>query len=259
MTLSSKSSANIRSVSHSTLVFPPRSESLQAFLHYGLAQDDLTSADDNVMQDTDANTSALHSGAPVAMNNSKGKQPTVLRLRSPLQAVEDRLLDATETEMELQAQKHSKVKEEESPEEEDFSMHGAPVELSKAKGKQPASEGTSAADKKCHCDNVEAELEKILADINKREAERLAIDKEVAVMKEAHEKFKKEFNAKYRPDQVSEDNDDNNDDDLPSLRSSIDLDEEPTLHVATAMPIYRITPGMVKLINIPPRKKKSTT
>jgi hypothetical protein len=45
------------------------------------------------------------------------------------------------------------------------------------------------------------------------------------------------------------------DDDLPSLRSSIDLSEEPTVHVATAMTITRVTPGMVKLVNIPPRRE----
>jgi hypothetical protein len=44
------------------------------------------------------------------------------------------------------------------------------------------------------------------------------------------------------------------DDDLPSLRSSIDLSEEPTIHVATAMTITRVTPGMVKLVNIPPHR-----
>lgn len=41
------------------------------------------------------------------------------------------------------------------------------------------------------------------------------------------------------------------------IGSDIDLDEEPTLHVAQPMTFTRITPGMVKLVDIPPRKSKN--
>ncbi|KAF2793970.1 hypothetical protein K505DRAFT_361535 [Melanomma pulvis-pyrius CBS 109.77] len=40
------------------------------------------------------------------------------------------------------------------------------------------------------------------------------------------------------------------------IGSDIDLDEEPTLHIAQPMTFTRITPGMVKLVDIPPRKSK---
>jgi hypothetical protein len=274
------------SISHGTLVIPPRSESLQAFPRYELAQDDWVSTDDNFEQNTYAKSVLFPSGVPSDMKNSKEKQPAVLRLRSPLQAVEDRFLDATEMELGLKAQKHSKVKEEEEEElseEEGSPVHDKPVELSKGKGKQPAPEGPSATCEDCHGSSIEARLEKMVAELDLEEAERLAMDKKVAAMKEAHEKFKKEFYAKYGPGQANNNTADSNsnddaideakvdhhhddeeddghedDDDLPSLRSSIDLSEEPTVHIAVAMPIYRIPAGMVKLVDIPPRKKKST-
>tara|TARA_R110002003_G_scaffold121_26_gene10886 strand:- start:10603 stop:10833 length:231 start_codon:yes stop_codon:yes gene_type:complete len=56
-------------------------------------------------------------------------------------------------------------------------------------------------------------------------------------------------------EEEEDDEESEDDDDLPSLRSSIDLSEEPTVHVATAMTITRVTPGMVKLVNIPPRRE----
>jgi hypothetical protein len=112
------------------------------------------------------------------------------------------------------------------------------------------------------------ECEDALAKMNQMEADRLAMDKEVAKMKEEHEEFKKTFSAykkslddshkEPQPDPKhtidAEDSDDS--EGLVSLRSSIDLDEEPTVHVARAITFTRITPGMVKLVDIPPRKNK---
>jgi hypothetical protein len=121
------------------------------------------------------------------------------------------------------------------------------------------------------------ECEENLAKLDIMEAERLARDKEVAKMKRDHEDFKASFNtlkqhfdgnhdkcnendcnhkhlSKSEKTADAEDFDDS--DDLVSLRSSIDLDEEPTVHVARAMTITRVTPGMVKLVDIPPRKNK---
>jgi hypothetical protein len=237
---------------HGRLVIPPRSESLQPFPSYKLAKDDLSPTDEYIEQDPNTEESyAVHPGEPFEMDKhgGNGKQPAILHLRSPLQAVEDRLLDVTE--MELEAQKHIRV-EEESSGEEDYSVHGTPVELSKAK--QHISNDPLSAGKDRVFGRIKAELEDIVADMDQREASRLALDKHVAALKQSHEKMKKEFKAKYTPEKLSDSSDD---DDLPSIRSSIDLDEEPTLHVATAMPILRVTPGMVKLVDILPRKKKS--
>jgi hypothetical protein len=80
-------------------------------------------------------------------------------------------------------------------------------------------------------------------------------------MKASHEKMKKDLQTKHgvpsgQCNHAHGFDDDDSDDDLVSIRSSIDLDEEPMVHVATAMTFTRITPGMVKLVDIPPRRKK---
>jgi hypothetical protein len=121
------------------------------------------------------------------------------------------------------------------------------------------------------------ECEENLAKLNNMEAERLARDKEVAKMKRDHEDFKESFNVLKQhfdgnhdkcnekdcshkhlpePEQTTDAEDSDGSEGLVSLRSSIDLDEEPTVHVARAMTITRVTPGMVKLVDIPPRKNK---
>jgi hypothetical protein len=113
---------------------------------------------------------------------------------------------------------------------------------------------------------TERELEAIKAHLDEQEATRLDMDAKVAAMKVSHEKMKKEFTAATRGFDVHDesihshecdDSDDSDEDnDLVSICSSIDLDEEPTVHVAKAMTFTRVTPGMVKLVDIPPRKKK---
>ena len=80
-------------------------------------------------------------------------------------------------------------------------------------------------------------------------------------MKALHEKMKKDFQKKDgvpsgQCNHAHKIDDDDSYDGLVSIRSSIDLDEEPTVHVATAMTFTMITPGMVKLVDIPPRRKK---
>ncbi|KAJ4994055.1 hypothetical protein SVAN01_00532 [Stagonosporopsis vannaccii] len=92
------------------------------------------------------------------------------------------------------------------------------------------------------------------------EAEKQAIDAEVALLKRDHEQMKLDFDAavagahkQVEPD--SDQDEDENEDDLVSLCSSIELDEEPTAHEAKVMTFTRITPGMVKLVDIPPRGK----
>jgi hypothetical protein len=121
------------------------------------------------------------------------------------------------------------------------------------------------------------ECEENLAKIDSMEAERLERDRKVAKMKRDHEEFKESFHALKqhfdgnhdkcdekdcnhnpvsKPGRTGSAEDSDEFDDLVSLRSSIDLDEEPTVHVARAMTITRVTPGMVKLVDISPRKNK---
>ncbi|XPS73541.1 hypothetical protein M3J09_005686 [Ascochyta lentis] len=95
------------------------------------------------------------------------------------------------------------------------------------------------------------------------EAEKQAMDAEIAALKHEHKRMKHEFGGNESGDRESvqpksEPNEcsDEEDRDPVSLRSSIDLDEEPTVHEAEVMTFTRILPGMVKLVDIPPRTKK---
>jgi hypothetical protein len=113
---------------------------------------------------------------------------------------------------------------------------------------------------------TERELEAVKAQLDEQEATRLAMDDEVAAMKVSHEKMKEEFTAtirsfetEYKPipsHECDDSNDSGDDDDLVSIRSSIDLDEQSTVHIVKVMTFTRVTPGMVKLVDIPPRRKK---
>jgi hypothetical protein len=234
---------------------------------------------------------AMHPGTPVDVSKVKWQQPASFHVQSPLQHVENVLLDAAESAVD--ARKTSVTKsgsrklsvdtraiEEDHADEEEHNMHGSPIALSKMKWQQstPAhvhAPSSGIVDRPLT--GIEAQLEAHVLAMNKFEAERLKLDVEVAVMKESHEQFKKSFSAMYLhgtgkeeekvaddpvcacPDHgrhpVGEDADED-DEDLISLRSSIDLDEEPTVHVAKIVTFTRITPGMMKLVDIPPRKKK---
>lgn len=188
-------------------------------LEYGLVYNDVSPTDhviDEGAEEEGENGAAeeqgysMHSGTEVDLNSVKRQQPTAVDVRSPLQIVENSLLDAAVFDLEAYKQR-----------------------------------------------------------LNKLDADKLRLDSETAILKASHEKMKKEFEAfkirtnaqdkgehgqayhKYK----QEGSDSEDDDDLVSIRSSIDTDEEPTVHVATAMTITRVTPGMVKLVDIPPRKK----
>lgn len=140
-----------------------------------------------------------------------------------------------------------------SPEQDMFAVHGTPIALSKAKP-LPAIQGQELTP-------LEMELERIRQQCDDHDTTRKAMDAKVAGMYLEHQAFKREwepFAARVRGEAVVEqiEEEDDDDDDLVSISSSIDLDEEPTVHVATAMTITRVTPGMVKLIDIPPRRNK---
>ncbi|KAF3033854.1 hypothetical protein E8E11_004263 [Didymella keratinophila] len=113
----------------------------------------------------------------------------------------------------------------------------------------------------------EMRLETHKMTLDRVDAERKAMDDKVAEMKSKHEQFKLDFtkySTEYNPsgsiraksEPVPDEESEDEDADLVSLRSSIDLEEEPTVHEAKLMTFIRITPGMVKLVDIPPRKKK---
>jgi hypothetical protein len=183
----------------------------------------------------------VHPGTPVGI---KKQEPMAVRRRSPLQVVENRFLDVAEKE--LEAQTNAKINEGESPEQDAYSIHGTPAELSKAK-QFPTIDHS-------HLTPFEVEIRKALEACDAYDSDRKVIDTKVARMKADHEKFKKDFEpylARAEGREVVED------DETVSIRSSINLGEEPTLHVATAMTFMRITPGMVKLVDIPPRKNKN--
>ncbi|KAF1836184.1 hypothetical protein BDW02DRAFT_596588 [Decorospora gaudefroyi] len=168
------------------------------------------------------------------------------------------------------------VVEEAVAQEAEHTTHsGKDVHLNKGKGKQPAAvhlRGPLQTEEHRILDALERNLEAYKAKLDSNDAARKLMDAEVAATKLSHEKMKKEFAATTRgfslneapcvheaegnetEDNEAEDSED--DQDLISIRSSIDLDEEPTVHVATAMTFTRVTPGMVKLVDIPPRKKK---
>jgi hypothetical protein len=95
------------------------------------------------------------------------------------------------------------------------------------------------------------------------EAEKQAIDNDISELRRKHELFKLEFASSCtaktthaEPEPIPDEMNEEDDADLVSLCSSIDLDEEPTVHEAKLMTFTRITPGMVKLVDIPPRKKQ---
>ncbi|KAH6859154.1 hypothetical protein BKA58DRAFT_369364 [Alternaria rosae] len=115
-------------------------------------------------------------------------------------------------------------------------------------------------------DEAEARLAVSKAVQNQNDVDRLTLDTTYATLKVSNEAMKADFAAAQRWNAAPEECercggadsqvDSDDDDDLISICSSIDLDEEPTVHVATSVPFMRVTPGMVKLVDILPRKKK---
>lgn len=197
---------------------PPRAQTGAVFpTHdkFELDEADLSPTDEYYDEEaTDEEEDVVHPGTKVKVNAKRvhWQKATALPLRSPLQTAEDIWLDATEEEMEVEAER------------------------------------------------------KIL---DRVDAERQAMDDKIAEMKRKHEQFKLEFakySTEYNPagsiktmsEPVPDEESDIEVEDLVSLRSSIDLEEEPTVHEAKLMTFTRVTPGMVKLVDIPPRKKKPT-
>jgi hypothetical protein len=208
----------------------------------------------------------------------KGKQPASFHVQSPLQHVENSLLDAAESA--VNARKTSMTRggsgnrrvntraiEEDRADREEHNMHGSPVALSKMKWQQPVQARVQVPSNDvedrwltdAEVKLAEMQLEEFKLAAMKSKANVAKLDAEVATMKKSHEKMKKGFDTTYIGASVKEEADEDEDEeDLASLRSSINLDEEPTVHVAKMMTFTRVTPGMVKLVDIPARRKKPT-
>lgn len=93
--------------------------------------------------------------------------------------------------------------------------------------------------------------------LDRIEKDKQAMDAEIAVLRREHEKLKLGFSnitTHNEVDPMPGVHSDGDNEDLMSLRSSIDSDEEPTVHEAQVMTFTRITPGMVKLVDIRARK-----
>lgn len=228
----------------------------------------------------------VHPGTPVDLSKGTWQQSAVLHMRSPLQAVEDRLLDATELQLTVRKDSLKNIEldtswfdpedsDEEYSEGEEHNMHGSPIELSKRKWQK---QGRDTSVEEDAIDDPlsapEMALEAHDFTVNELEVSKLTLDTDVMALKQAHEKLKKDLDAISLHDTTAESKQaaahtrclqcgedvnedvnnlehDDHDDDL-----IIDLDEEPTVHTAQAVTITKITPGMVKLVDIPPRKQK---
>ena len=112
-------------------------------------------------------------------------------------------------------------------EKEKIMVHGKPAELSKAPVRSPL----QALEADCLDAAEVAHMQKV---------------------KEDHEEMKREF-ASMSCSNCGTDVG-RNDDDEVSISSSIDLDEEPTLHVATPMTVRRVLPGEIKIVKILARR-----
>lgn len=121
----------------------------------------------------------------------------------------------------------------------------------------------SAEDAWLDATEEEMRLEARRMTVARVEAEKQAMDDEIAVLRRKHEQFQLEFGSgrnagsiNAEPERVPEEDSEEDSADLVSLYSSINLDEESTVHEAQVMTFTRVTPGMVKFVDIPPRKKK---
>ncbi|KAH8732415.1 hypothetical protein GQ44DRAFT_766554 [Phaeosphaeriaceae sp. PMI808] len=189
---------------------------------------------------------------PVDSNEGNKQKLAAFHTRSPLQIVEDRLLDAAE--IGLKMREYEKAKEQDSIEEEDYLVHGMPASLSKARKSSAAPVFVSSpVVEDRSLETAKSEIEERKTTLNKLHTRKLSLDEGIAILKASHEKMKSDFQEITLRDTAEEEDSEDNAD-LVSIRSSIDLDEEPTVHTAQAISFIRVTPGMVRLVDIPPRK-----
>ncbi|CAO2647931.1 Nn.00g088530.m01.CDS01 [Neocucurbitaria sp. VM-36] len=148
--------------------------------------------------------------------------------------------------------------DEEAFEEDKQMIHpGTQVKTNCEKWQQPAvvhKRGPLQTIEDRFLDATEIDLEARRAELNRIDAARLKMDMETGTLKASHEKMQKDFQAMKQRAIVHEEDED--DGDAVLHRTGYDLEEEPTVHTAEVMTFTRITPGMVKLVDIPPRKNK---
>ncbi|KAH7400658.1 hypothetical protein DE146DRAFT_612316 [Phaeosphaeria sp. MPI-PUGE-AT-0046c] len=237
-------------------VRPPRNESLMAPQRgpFGLTTDELSANDDADKYDDKGEETVpkKYTGTSVNRKEHRNQLPSLFPLRSPLQDVEDRLLDATEKG--LRAKKPGKFEKNKTSEEARATckMPAEPstVEQSSStyhNGHMQVVEEPWTAPKEVVVDALETTIKNL-------KAQKMLLDYEVNQLKASHEQMKEDFKPYANKAKKASEN--AGKEDSVSIRSSIDLDEEPTLHIARAMPMMRITPGMVRLVDIPARKKK---
>lgn len=255
---------------------------------YGLDAEDLSPTDDDDKGATDDQDYLTHSESHDDRYQSDRGPSAAIWLRSPLQRVENRLLDVTESALERHrdtnnGNEYGRIESiidtytEDDTNEDDQGVHpGVPVDLSKMRVQDPDTlhyHQPERAGQDRFLSPMEAELEAIEASLDKSDAVRAETDATVASLKTSHEKDKLDFEkikafqltpiqphiipAGLTCDECGDDVEGSDDDaDLVSLRSSIDLDEDPTMHTTQAVAFTWVTPGMVKLVDIPPRKKR---
>jgi hypothetical protein len=122
----------------------------------------------------------------------------------------------------------------ESAEKEMTMIHGKPAELSKA---YPSLPDRSLFRK---LEQIRLDAAEVVAHMDK--------------VKEDHENGKRKFMRLACDNCGSKIGRKRNDDDEVSISSSIDLDEEPTVHYAAPMPVRRVKLGEVKVVQIPARR-----
>lgn len=113
-------------------------------------------------------------------------------------------------------------------------------------------------------DVTEANLAALRIKQDLNDASRSQLDGEVSCLGKSHRVMKAKFEAVRSdlcPSEKSDDNDSENGDeeDTASICSSIDLDEKPVICEAKVMTFTRVTPGMIKLVDIPPRRRNNAT
>ncbi|KNG49524.1 duf676-domain-containing protein [Stemphylium lycopersici] len=156
------------------------------------------------------------------------------------------------------------IEEDAESEEEEHTVHpGNEIELETVQYEQPKAlhlRGPLQTVEDRLLDAAEAELAASKTRQNMNDVARLVVDTQTSALRVSHEAMKANFAATLQgviPDESFSDLEDENEypADLISIRSSIDLEEEPTVHVAKVMMFRRITSGMVKFVETAHKKK----
>jgi len=191
-------------ISEYEAMYPPRSASLMLQGHgsYHLAQGDISPSDKGDYIPYRSDDYTMHPGREVDLNQLRWKPSDTPYWRSPLQQVEDRLLDEVEEDLIIQE-----------------------------------------------------------VNIGRHQAAKIDLDADVEALKLSHETMRHDFakieqhvHTDPQPDHVKEIQNGDDEDDLVSISSSIDTDEEPTVCVAQAK-IFTNATGQVKPVMIPRRRR----